>query len=42
MMPATLAVTVMDSKARTVPTDSRTSTMRPVLTVSTSTAAGPA
>ena len=41
MTPAILAVTVMDSKARIVPTASRISTMRPVLTVSTSTVGGP-
>ena len=39
-MPGTLAVTMIDSKARTVPTASRVSTTRPVLTVSTSTVAG--
>ena len=41
MMPATFAVTVIDSKARTVPTASRVSTMRPVFTVSTSTTGAP-
>ena len=41
-MPEPLTVTVIDSKARTVPTASRISTTRPVRTVSTSTTVGAA